>query len=246
MSPVGPLGGRQLKKKVRDLLAGQDLAAALETLKKFPARQVVNPLFSFFYSTDLLLRWRAVSAMGAVVADLAAADMESARVVMRRLLWNLNDESGGIDWGSPEAMGEITARSAPLAGEFAPLLVSYVRPEGNFLEHPILQRGLLWGLGPLAHARPQLTSGIAACLPPFLDSPDPFHRGLAAWTAAALPQDCTRQALLKLVGDPSVFLFYRAPLLAEMTVGAAAQAALGAARGGPAAAAQHDSGGEIL
>ena len=45
--------------------------------------------------------------MGVVVAGLAEHDMESARVVMRRLMWNLNDESGGIGWSSPEAMGEI-------------------------------------------------------------------------------------------------------------------------------------------
>jgi len=53
--------------------------------------------------------------MGRVVSSLAEKDMESARVVMRRLMWNLNEESGGIGWGCPEAMGETMARSAPLA-----------------------------------------------------------------------------------------------------------------------------------
>jgi hypothetical protein len=45
--------------------------------------------------------------MGEVMAHLADKDMESARVIMRRLMWSLNDESGGIGWGAPEAMGEI-------------------------------------------------------------------------------------------------------------------------------------------
>lgn len=233
MQPSGPLGGRQFKSQVRGLLADQDFGAGLAALKQLPPRRVVNPLFSFFYSSDLLLRWRAVSAMGAVVAALADDEMESARVVMRRLLWNLNDESGGIGWGSPEAIGEITARSAPLAREFAPLLASYVRPDGNFLEHPILQRGVLWGLGRLAHVRPQLIAEVAGCLLPFLGAADPFHRGLAAWAAAALPQGLTREALMNLMDDPAVLVFYREPHLTEVAVGELARAALDAARRGP-------------
>lgn len=233
MQPARPPGGRQLKNQVRELLRGQEWAAGVTALQRIPARRVVNPLFSFFYSDDPLLRWRAVSAMGAVVAALAREEMESARVVMRRLLWNLNDESGGIGWGSPEAMGEITARSAPLAAEFAPLLASYVRPDGNYLEHPLLQRGLLWGLGRLAHARPQLIPEVAECLAPFLAAADPFHRGLAAWAAGPLPQGPTRAALLALVDDPAVFVLYREPLLTEVAVGAAARAALDPARRQP-------------
>lgn len=233
MQPARPLRGRQLKNQVRALLAEQDFAAGLAALQQMAPRRVVNPLFSFFYSGDMLLRWRAVSAMGAVVAALALDEMESARVVMRRLLWNLNDESGGIGWGSPEAMGEITARCAPLAREFAPLLVSYARPDGNFLEHPILQRGVLWGLGRLAHACPHVVSDAAACLPPFLGAADPFHRGLAAWAAGALPQPLTRAALMRIVDDPAVFVLYREPRLTEVAVGAVARAALDAARRGP-------------
>ena len=54
--------------------------------------------------------------MGAVVANLAEKDMESARVVMRRLMWSLNDESGDIGWSRPEAMGEIIASHGDLQG----------------------------------------------------------------------------------------------------------------------------------
>ncbi len=93
--------------------------------------------------------------MGMVVSNLADHDIESARVVMRRLMWNLNDESGGIGWGSPEAMGEIMARHSRLAQEFASILVSYINPDKNYIEHEILQRGVLWGIGRLAYERPE-------------------------------------------------------------------------------------------
>jgi hypothetical protein len=194
----------------------------MTALTAFPARRAVNPLISFFCSGDSLLRWRAVSGMGVVVSGLAEAEMESARVVMRRLMWTLNDESGGIGWGAPEAMGEITARHAGLAAEFASILVSYIRPDGNFLEHPVLQRGLLWGLGRLAHARPQAAADAVPFSAPFLNSPDPSHRGHAAWFRNAYPTPAARSAVGGLTADKTLFTFYFHGTIKEVTVADAA------------------------
>lgn len=181
-----PTTYRQLKHYLRDQLLADDFSGALSEVLRLPARKAVNPLIGFFCSHDALLRWRSVSALGAVVAHLADDDRESARVVMRRLMWSLNDESGGIGWGAPEAMGEITARHAGLADEFGHILLSYVREDCNFLEHEVLQRGVLWGCGRLAHARPEMVLPVAGCLFPFLASADPYHRGYAAWALRAL------------------------------------------------------------
>ena len=171
--------GRNLKKKVLALLISDDFDQALHTLCAFPARRVINPLFSFLCSTKSQIRWRAVVAFGVVVASHANEDMESARVIMRRMIWNLNDESGGIGWGLPEAMGEIMARHEGLANEYASILISYIQKDGNFLEHPPLQRGVLWGLGRLAQNRPQLLRDALLDLHPFLTSDDATLRALA-------------------------------------------------------------------
>ncbi|MDP4726478.1 MAG: hypothetical protein NWS07_04225, partial [Desulfobacterales bacterium] len=148
------LTGRQLKKIVFELLQLPDLRGSVEQISRFPFRQVVNPLFSYLYSLDEQIKWRAVSVMGAVIAGAAEENMESARIVMRRFIWNLNDESGGIGWGSPESMGEATALNRALADQYASILLSYINPDGNYLEHEDLQPGVLWGIGRLAHARP--------------------------------------------------------------------------------------------
>ena len=116
--------GRQLKRKVLGLLKSQDFSRALSELRLLPARRVINPLLSFFCHDDEEVRWRAITAAGEVVEHLAATDRESARIIMRRLLWSLNDESGGIGWGAPEAMGEIMARDEPLAQEYSSIFVS--------------------------------------------------------------------------------------------------------------------------
>ena len=199
---------RQLKKNVFDLLIRDDFSNSLVQLSRLPGRQVVNPLFSFLYHADEIVRWRAVSAMGVVTAQIAEKNMESARIIMRRLIWNLNDESGGIGWGSPESMGEIMARSDIMAREFSKILVSYVLPHGNFLEHDILQRGVLWGLHRLSKADPGLTYSAAPFVRPFLTSKDPFHRGLAICFSETVRDASAAPYLEKLIQDNTLVSLY--------------------------------------
>jgi hypothetical protein len=220
------MGSRQLKKILPALLKSEEFEKSLEEICLIPVRRVVNPLFSFFYNTDELVKWRAVTAMGVVVARLADEDFESSRIVMRRLMWNLNDESGGIGWGSPEAMGEIMARHDRLAREYACILVSYINETGNFLEHEMLQRGVLWGLGRLAHMRPELVRDAAAYLPLFMKSNDALHRGLAAWVAGAIPSEMTESLLKHLTTDEARIDVFINMNLEERTVGQLAVEAL--------------------
>ncbi len=182
---IEKISGRKLKKAVFHILSQNKCDDAVNEIIRFPLIQVVNPLFSFFFSSEEIIRWRAITAMGTVVSRLADQDAESARVVMRRLIWNLNDESGGIGWGSPEALGEIMACNRCMAEEYHFLLLSYINPEGNYIEYEMLQRGVLWGLGRLAYARPQLVRQARPLLIPYMQSQDAILRGLAVWIAGA-------------------------------------------------------------
>lgn len=220
------LSGKKLKKKILKFLTQQDFDKGLEEICRLPARQAVNPLFSFLFSLDENIKWRSIAAFGEVVARLAQSDLESARIIMRRLMWNLNDESGGIGWGSPEAMGEIMARSQTLADEYAHILISYIRPEGNFLEHQALQQGVLWGLGRIAHIRPEMIEDAAEFLQPHLRSEDATSRGLAVWVAGALSNKSTHSLLKHLTDDKARFKIYLAGKMVELTVSELAQKAL--------------------
>src|SRR6056297_1310753 len=90
-SDPSEMSGRQLKQWVRRLLESDagwaDIFKAVDQLR---ARRVVNPLFACFYDKSARIRWRAIAVMGHTVSGLAKSNMESARVVMRRLMWNLN------------------------------------------------------------------------------------------------------------------------------------------------------------
>jgi hypothetical protein len=225
-SNLKTLSGRQLKRHVLALLQQNDLTKCESELCRLPARQTVNPLFSFLCSVDEIIKWRAVAAMGAVVSNLATTDLESARVIMRRFMWQLNDESGGIGWGCPEAMGETTARSHQLAKEYAGILLSYIRADGNFLEHELLQRGALWGVGRLARARPDFLKGCASLFNPYMQSNDAYLRGLAVWAVEPLLDQGSIPALEALSNDSAELMLFRKGRLAQCTVSQLAREAL--------------------
>jgi len=73
---------------------------------------------------------------------------------------NLNDESGGIGWGAPEAMGEIMARSEKLAEEYYKILISYTPDGGNYLDFEDLQKDVIAGLKRLSQVRPNLVKEV--------------------------------------------------------------------------------------
>lgn len=151
---------RKIKNEILDILSREDIYGSLSELENFPPKKVVGPLFSGLLNADETTRWHSVTAMGHVVAILARRDLEQSRIVMRRLMWSLNDESGGIGWGAPECMAEIMAVHEGLADEFHSILFSYLveRDEGadNYLEYMPLRRGAFWGLVRLASKRPQM------------------------------------------------------------------------------------------
>ena len=183
------MGTRAIKQKVLKTLQQDDLVRIETELALLPEKELINALFSAICHADERIRWHAISVMGGAVARLAEQDMEEARIILRRMLWSLNDESGGIGWGAPESMAEIMCRHAGLADEYIHMLISYMRPDGeeewqdgNFLEHEILQQGLLWAVGRLAQCRKAhlLVRQAEQDLPPYLDAEDAVVCGLAA------------------------------------------------------------------
>lgn len=195
--------GRSLKKQLFDLLNQGDSDKALAEMGRLPPRQIINPLLSFIQSGNEKVKWGSVKAIGHVVGQLADRDLEAARVIMRRLMWTLNDESGGIGWGSPEAMGEIMAIHRGLAQEYAHILISYARQDGNYLEHEGLQRGLLWGIGRLSEKRPELVRESAGLFLPYLESRDAVIRGLAVRLMGLLRVKEAQPVLQTLAEDES-------------------------------------------
>lgn len=172
--------GRKTKKKVKEILETCTRKEALERLAQIPDEQLTGHLFAHFYHMDERIKFRSITAMGELAVRVSGRSMEKARIILRRLMWNLNDESGGIGWGSPEAMGEILGNSQELAAEFKTILFSYLDTGKNHIEHEILQRGVIWGIGTYLETVPDdLTQTNRDQLYHHLASDDPIKRGYA-------------------------------------------------------------------
>jgi len=206
---------------VEALLASEDVDAALNEIARLPGQAVRRHLLRLVCRPEGLRRWRAVTALGRAVDDLAGEDFEAAREFVRRLLWGLNEESGTVGFGLPESLGEILAVNEGLAAEYLPLFLSYLGPGENFLEFEPLQRGVLWGLGRLVRARPGLIDreDVARRVVPLLSGPDPGVRGLAAWALGALAPEVAPSALQALADDESPVSLYDGRRLIQTTVG---------------------------
>ncbi len=233
---TGAGGIRARKRLVLAVLTARPTAVQLAAwLAAQPPAGLVDPLVAALFHPNEELHWRAVEGLGQVVARLAEQEMESARIVVRRLMWSLNEESGGIGWGAPEALAEILARHGGLAAEYRHIFLSYLREDGpqrwqhgNFLEHEGLQRGLLWGLARLRQARPALVgkADIAVETSAFLASPDPTVRGLAARCLGFLAAGEMRAGLAALLHDHQRLTLWQEGELHSWTVAELAAEAL--------------------
>ncbi len=175
------MGARAIKRKYREKMKSLNLDALLIELQTVDAQDLIHPLFSAISSTDQREKMHGIKAFGQTMHRLAEQDMEAARVVMRRFMWMLNDESGGIGWGVPEAFGETLACHKGLAEEYTHILVAFMREDGFYLELESLQQGLMWGVSRLAEVEPKLLLSKKAdhYLKVYLQSTDSVVRRLA-------------------------------------------------------------------
>lgn len=91
-------------------------------------------LISLSYDKENSMSWKAIQAMGHVAkAYVEAEKFESLRNTIRKLLWSMTDESGGVGWRAAELIGEIIYASPALFKDIIPILWSQ-REENSFLE----------------------------------------------------------------------------------------------------------------
>lgn len=226
---------RKTKAQIIQLLAAKSWRDVKAGLAGYSTQEKLHALFSALCYGDERIKWHAVSAFGVTVSELADRDMEAARIVMRRFLWTLNDESGGIGWGVPEAMGEVMTQNDRLFGEYGKLLLSYTKKDGpepfqdgNYLELPTLQRGVIWGVGRLVSVRKEQMNveQIGADLQKYLDSPDRIVRALAGWVLGIIGHTSSFSKIEQLTDDHHTFNLYWDHEIQQVSVASLSRQAL--------------------
>ena len=226
---------REIKRHILKLLEQGSLDEIYHFFENNPEHLVLNALFGALCNPVETIRWNSIRGFGLVVPPLAKINIENARVVMRRFLWSLNDESGGIGWGAPESLAEIMCHCGQLRHEYLHILISYmcrdgeeIFQDGNYLELPMLQRGLIWGVGRLAqyHREEMVEQNSVEKVVCYLSSSDMNVAGLAIWTLGLLNAQSTHGKIEAFVGRNDLVLIYRDNFLHEVEIGRLAEEAL--------------------
>jgi HEAT repeat protein len=151
------------------------------------------------FDRDETMRWRAIEALG----DLCAAqdDLERVRGIIRRFFWLMNDESGGIAWHGPEAVGEILARVPALIPEYGQIVAS-------FTAEPPFGPGAAWAVARAAPLLPERFAHAVKDLQALVSDEDAFGRAYALRALALLKPRLAQRAAHDLVNDDSTFTDY--------------------------------------
>jgi HEAT repeat protein len=159
------------KERIRSLVEARDLAGLVSWAGE--SRDPLGGLFSLTYDKDDLTRWRAIEAIGIAGAQLAKTDLERVREFIRRLLWLMNDESGGVGWHAPEAIGELLFRTPSLIEQYGRLLP-------QFLSEPPFAVGAHFAIARIAPLDRELISECSGTLRESLKSEEPTIRAYAS------------------------------------------------------------------
>lgn len=178
------------KKLILEQLSGKHW---LDNISKISSMgmKAIPPLFSFLLLKPELSH-RAAKVLGETTAKIFNENPEMGKNIIRRYMWHMNEDSGNIGWGVPEAFAETLAVSPELAKEYAHILVSYIMDLGhadNYCDHAPLRRSCYWAVGRLAEVQPDLIKKSRQWLVKGLDDEDEICRGMAAWALSKFPPD---------------------------------------------------------
>lgn len=174
------------KKYIIEIFKSRSTEDAIKIIRTYNPRKVINPLISFLCHKDPDIKWKAIRCGGEVVSELSRKDMENARIIIRRLMWQLNDESGGIGWGVPELLGEVMYLNEELSKEYINILISYIRADGNYLETPPLRQGAVWAIGRVAERDPLLVKDAIPYIMESLEDRFTPIKGTAIWVSGLI------------------------------------------------------------
>jgi HEAT repeat protein len=205
-----------MKKRLRELLEQLDMDEIAELA--LGKRRVLGLLTSLTFDLDPQIAWRAVEAMGFAASRIAERDRRSVRNHLRRLLWLITEESGGVCWRAPEAMAEIVRHHPKRFANYARIVV--------FLLHEMAEEdlvhfraGVLWAIGRLGDAAAEHVEAVLPAISSALENADPQVRGMAAWCLGELGKAEILEGHPELLTDDGEVDFYEEGSLEKTTVG---------------------------
>lgn len=135
------------------------------------SRKVFSVLVRLSYDKTTLIGWRAISAIGHVSSLYVRNNYDFLRDAIRKLLWSLSDESGGIGWSAPEILGEIVSADPQKMSDVIPLIAEIFT-----IEERVFRPGVLFALKRIAETHPDSVAPFKSVVIGGLVEDDPLAR----------------------------------------------------------------------
>jgi len=134
-------------------------------------RKVLSVLVRLAYDKDSLIGRRAIIAIGRVASVFVRSNYVFLRETVRKLLWSLSDESGGIGWSAPEMLGEIVSADPNKFSDVMPLIA-----EVYSIEEKVFRSGVLYAFRKIAEVSPETVSPFQMLIVDGLSEQDPLSK----------------------------------------------------------------------
>ncbi len=135
------------------------------------SRKVLSVLVRLAYDKTSLTGWRAIKAIGHVASLYVRNNYDFLRDTIRKLLWSLSDESGGIGWSAPEILGEIVSADPKKLADIIPLIA-----EVYSVEEKVFRPGVLYALKRIGETCPESIEPFQEIVLSGLSEQDPLAR----------------------------------------------------------------------
>jgi len=135
------------RSEMEAVFARGDIAGLVEGGRTRPS-SVITFLSRRIASDQPQEKWRAVSALGAMVQNPQVVNSEKVTELLRRFFWALNDESGAVPHGVPEAIAEVLSVRPEQQEVFLPKLCALLTEE-ELQQTGAIERGAVWAMGRL-------------------------------------------------------------------------------------------------
>jgi hypothetical protein len=134
-------------------------------------RKLLSILVRLAYNKETIVGWRAILAVGHVATLYIRNNYDFLRETIRKLLWSLSDESGGIGWSAPELLGEIVRADPKKMADVIPLIA-----EIYSVEEKTFRPGVLYALKRIAERQPDAILQFQALIAQGLTDKDPLSK----------------------------------------------------------------------
>ncbi len=205
------------KPLVRKLVEARDVDGLVDLV--FDDTKTLQFMGRLLYDPREEVRYATAHVIGSVCARFATRQPGAVSNLLQRLFDSCSD-SAAANWGSVETIGEIIAARPDIFGSFTRFLFNFIQ-DGSMGPH------VLWALGTIAGARPELVRRT-----PFyhlfvlLDAENPFLRGMAVRVLGRIGATEVAGRIEKLVTDEQELTYYDKGQPVATTVGRLAREAL--------------------